>query len=209
VVQLPLAVAQFAPGAAEEKVVPARILYAGNLVASKGVDVLIEAFARLRERGVACELKILGEGSERDSLEALARRLGVADSVLFAPFVSQREMAAEYGRSTVTVLPSRGNAEGLGLTLVEALLAGSAVVGTPAGGIPEVVLDGRTGLLARDGDVVDLAQKIERLLADGELRARLVAYGAERARERHAAIAAAARYIDLYDRVRGGRSRAA
>ena len=61
-------------------------------------------------------------------------------------------MPAEYGAATVTVLPSRGHAEGLGLTLVEALLAGSAVVGTAAGGIPEVVIHERTGLVARDGD---------------------------------------------------------
>lgn len=209
VLPMPLDVAHFARGNGEEKASPPRILFAGNLVPSKGVDVLIEAFARLRERGIECELRILGEGGERAALEALAGRLGVAGSVAFAPFVSQDAMPAEYGRSTVTVLSSRGNAEGLGLTLVEALLAGSAVVGTPAGGIPEVVIDGRTGLIARDGDAADLAQKIGRLLADGDLRERLIARGAERARERHAAIAAAARYVDLYDSVRGGNSRAA
>lgn len=126
----------------------------------------------------------------------------------FSSFVPQGEMPAEYGRSTVTVLPSRGNAEGLGLTLVEALLSGSAVVGTPAGGIPEVVIDGKTGLIARDGDATDLAQKIGRLLSDSELRERLVRCGAERSRERHAAITAAARFISLYEQVRGGHRRA-
>jgi glycosyltransferase involved in cell wall biosynthesis len=83
------------------------------------------------------------------------------------------------------------------------------VVGTPAGGIPEVVVDGRTGLIARDGDATDLAQKIGRLLSDSELRERLVRCGAEMARERHAAITAAARFISLYEQVRGGHSRAA
>jgi len=70
------------------------------------------------------------------------------------------------------------------------------------------VVDGETGLVARDGDAVHLAQQIGRLLADPELRARLVRRGAECARERHAAIAAAARFIDLYDKVRGGNIRA-
>lgn len=204
VLPMPLDVAHFASGATQAKSIPPRILYAGNLVASKGVDVLIEAFARLREQGVECELRILGEGPKRHSLEELARRSGIGGAVSFSPFVPQSEMPAEYGRSTVTVLPSRGNAEGLGLTLVEALLAGSAVVGTPAGGIPEVVVDGQTGLIARDGDATDLAQKIGRLLSNADLRERLVRCGAERARERHAAIAAAARFISLYDRVRGG-----
>lgn len=208
VLPMPLDVAHFASGSSAAKASPPRILYAGNLVAAKGVDVLIEAVARLRERGVECELRILGEGPERSSLEELARRRGIADFVTFSPFVPQSEMPSEYGRSTVTVLPSRGNSEGLGLTLVEALLAGSAVVGTPAGGIPEVVIDGQTGLLARDGDATDLAQKLERLLSDGDLRERLARCGAERARERHAAIAAAARFTSLYDRVRGGYRRA-
>jgi glycosyltransferase involved in cell wall biosynthesis len=209
VLSMPLDVPHFESGRSEEKASPPRILYAGNLVASKGVDVLIEAVARLRERGTDCELRVLGEGPERVALEELAKRRGIAGAVTFSPFVPQGAMPAEYGRSTVTVLPTRGNAEGLGLTLVEALLAGSAVVGTAAGGISEVVIDGRTGLIARDGDAVHLAQQIGRLISDAELRARLVTCGAERARERHAAIAAAARFIDLYDRVRVGDHRAA
>jgi glycosyltransferase involved in cell wall biosynthesis len=204
VLPMPLDVAHFERGRSEEKVRPSRILYAGNLVASKGVDVLIEAVARLRERGIECELRILGEGPERERLEALARQLGIAGAVAFSSFVPQSAMPAEYGRSTVTVLPTRGNAEGLGLTLVEALLAGSAVVGTPAGGIPEVVIDGETGLIARDGDAAHLAQQIGRLISDPELRARLVHCGGERARERHSAISVAARFIDLYGKVRGG-----
>lgn len=208
VLPMPLDVAHFESGRSEAKASPPRILYAGNLVASKGVDVLIEAVARLRERGIDCELRILGEGPEREALEALSRRRGVASAASFSPFVPQSAMPAEYGRSTVTVLPTLGNSEGLGLTLVEALLAGSAVVGTPAGGIPEVVVDGVTGLIARDGDAVHLAQQIGQLLSEPELRARLVRCGAERARERHAAIAAAARFIDLYDKVRGGDRRA-
>jgi glycosyltransferase involved in cell wall biosynthesis len=208
VLPMPLDVARFESGRSEAKVSPPRILYAGNLVASKGVDVLIEAVARMRERGIDCELRILGVGPERGALEAMARRRGIASTVTFSSFVPQSNMPAEYGRSTVTVLPTRGSSEGLGLTLVEALLGGSAVVGTPAGGIPEVVVDGVTGLIARDGDAVHLAQQIGRLLSDPELRARLVHCGAERARERHAAIAAAARFIDLYQRVRGGDLRA-
>jgi glycosyltransferase involved in cell wall biosynthesis len=110
-------------------------------------------------------------------------------------------MPAEYGASTVTVLPSRGQAEGLGLTLVEALLAGSAVVATPAGGIPEVVQDGETGLLARDGDPEDLADKIARLLDDPALRDRLIATGSARVRETYSAAATARRFLALYDAI--------
>ena len=101
----------------------------------------------------------------------------------------------------MTVLPSRGRAEGLGLTLVEALLAGSAVVGTPAGGIPEVVRPSETGLLASDGDAGDLAAQIRTLLEDEALRERLTAAGDAMARSTFAPRAAAQRFLDLYTSV--------
>jgi glycosyltransferase involved in cell wall biosynthesis len=110
-------------------------------------------------------------------------------------------MPAEYGASTIAVLPSRGQAEGLGLTLVEALLAGCAVVGTPAGGIPEVVRDGVTGLIALDGDAGDLAEKLARLLLDPDLRERLTQAGRRMALATYATDAAARRFLDLYDAV--------
>jgi len=72
------------------------------------------------------------------------------------------------------------------------------VVGTPVGGIPEVILDGRTGLLARDGDADHLAEQMERLLTDDALRARLTAAGQEHVRQRFAPAAAARTFLDLY-----------
>jgi glycosyltransferase involved in cell wall biosynthesis len=148
-------------------------------------------------------LKVLGQGPELRSLQALADELGIAEWIVWAPFLPQDRMPAEYGESTVTVLPSRGQAEGLGLTLVEALLAGSSVVGTPAGGIPEVIRDGETGLIARDGDAAHLADQIARLLTDAPLRARLTEAGAAAVRARFAPDAAARTFLDLYARVAG------
>ena len=110
-------------------------------------------------------------------------------------------MAAEYGASAVTVLPSRGQAEGLGLTLVEALLAGCAVVGTAAGGIPEVVLHEKTGLIARDGNAEDLATQIQRLLTDLPLRERLARAGKEHVLRTYSSEAAVARFLEIYDAV--------
>jgi glycosyltransferase involved in cell wall biosynthesis len=87
----------------------------------------------------------------------------------------------------------------LGLTLVEALLAGSAVVGTSAGGIPEVVLHEQTGLIARDGDPLDLAAQIERLLTDDPLRKRLTEAGKGNALRTYAPDAAIERFLEIYD----------
>jgi phosphatidyl-myo-inositol dimannoside synthase len=199
VAPMPVDVDAFAAGEETPKAEPPRILYAGNLVAAKGVDILIHALARLAARGVTCRLKILGEGPARGGLAALARSLGVSDRIDWSPFVPQDRMPSEYGAATVTVLPSRGRAEGLGLTLVEALCSGSAVVGTPVGGIPEVILDGRTGLLARDGDAHQLAEQIERLLTDDALWTRLTTAGQTFVRERYAPATAARTFLDLYD----------
>jgi glycosyltransferase involved in cell wall biosynthesis len=201
VAPMPVAVDTFLAGATAEKAVPPRILYAGNLVRSKGVDLLLAAAAELARDGLAFRLKILGEGPEENSLRALAGRLGVNSRIDWSPFVSQSCMPAEYGASTITVLPSRGQAEGLGLTLVEALLAGSAVVGTPAGGIPEVVRHERTGLLAQDGDASDLARQLARLLTDVALRDRLSEAGKELVTQIYAPDSAVQRFLAIYHAV--------
>ena len=198
VTPMPIDVERFAQGTAVVKASPPRVLFAGNLIESKGVDVLIDAIALLRGRGVSCELAIVGEGPELPRLRARAERHQLGDAVRWSGFVSQQEMPATYGASTVTVLPSRGQAEGLGLVLAEALLAGSSVVGTAAGGIPEVVIDGQTGLIAGDGNAEDLARQIERLLTDHDLRMRTITAGAARVRAAHEPRRATARMIELY-----------
>jgi len=203
VAPMPVDVERFARGRMVPKRTPPQILYAGNLLDSKGVDVLIDAYARLRRGGVPCTLRILGEGPAREALGRLAASLGVAGEIEWSRFLRQDQMPAQYGASTVTVLPTRGRAEGLGLTLVEALLAGSAVVGTPVGGIPEVVRHMETGLLARDGDADDLANQLRLLLADANLRERLTAAGDHECRRRFAPAAAARRFLDLYGEALG------
>lgn len=198
VTPMPVDVARFLEGTAYAKVDPPRILYAGNLVASKGVDVLLRGAAELKARGVNFELKILGQGPAQNSLEALAHQLSIEGQVIWSPFVPQALMPREYGTSTVTVLPSRGKAEGLGLTLVEALLAGSAVVGTAAGGIPEVVLHEQTGLISRAGDPLDLANQLQRLLTDAPLRERLTRAGKEYALRTYSPEPALDRFLEIY-----------
>jgi glycosyltransferase involved in cell wall biosynthesis len=198
VTPMPVDLDLFARGRSVPKTVPPRVLYAGNLVPSKGVDLLIRALGRLRARQVAARVRIVGEGPAEADLRAAARREGVGDAVEWSCFVPHEAMPAEYGAATVTVLPTRGRAEGLGLTLVEALLAGGAVVGSAVGGIPEVVQDGETGLLFADGDVEGLANALARMLTDPALRERLAAEGCRRVTARYAPPAAAQRFLNLY-----------
>lgn len=199
VTSMPVDLALFAQGSAVPKASPARILYAGNLLASKGVDILVTALGLLRDRGVECTLRLLGEGPLRASLEHQVRALRLENRVIIVPFVPQTAMPAEYGAATITVLPTRGQAEGLGLTLVEALMAGSAVVGTPAGGIPEVVQHEQTGLIVPDGDPAALADTLARLLADAALRARLTAAGQVHVRQLYSPDSCVDRLLTHFD----------
>lgn len=198
VAPMPIDVDRFEAEATSPRDDPPRILYAGNLIPSKGVDVLLDAFARLRGRGIESTLRIVGEGPALPALRERSADLGVAQWVSWSPFVPQQAMPSEYGASTITVLPTRGKAEGLGLTLVEALLAGNAVVGSPAGGIPEVIRHEETGLLARDGDADDLAAQLARLLGDAVLRERLIRAGREYARRTYDPVTTGATFLDIY-----------
>ena len=193
---MPVDTVLFAQGRSVEKAEPPIVLYAGNLVPSKGVDVLIRAAALLEQRGIAFRLRILGEGPERANLAALASTSRLT-MVEWSDFRPQEVMPAEYGRSTITVLPTRGRSEGLGLTLVEALLAGSAVIGTHAGGIPEVIQHERTGLLVDETDE-GLAAAIERLLIDPALRAGLIKEGQQQVEARFSLRQATGRFLQLY-----------
>jgi glycosyltransferase involved in cell wall biosynthesis len=198
VTPMPVDVPLFSEGLRSAKAEPPRILYAGNLVPSKGVDLLLGAAAELTRRDVKYQLKILGQGPAQKQLQSLAESLRIGSEVNWAPFVPQTQMPSEYGASTITVLPTRGQAEGLGLTLVEALLAGSAVVGTPAGGIPEVIRHEETGLLARAGDPVDMADQLQRLLTDQELRSRLSRAGREYALGTYSPDVTVERFLEIY-----------
>jgi glycosyltransferase involved in cell wall biosynthesis len=202
VLPLPVDVALFERGAGVTKQHPPRILFAGNLIPAKGVEILLGAFAKVRQRGIDCRLKFLGEGSAKDELARLAAAAGVADRIDWSPFVPMDRMPEEYGAASVVALPSRGaRGEGMPLSLVEALLGRAAVVATPAGGVPEIIRDGETGLLVPDGDEGALADAIARLLTDAALRDRLVAAGRASVLETFAPGPAAARFLELYREV--------
>jgi glycosyltransferase involved in cell wall biosynthesis len=127
----------------------------GRLEPRKGVDLAIEALARVP--GV--QLEIVGEGEQRAALERLAGLCGVADRVVFRGYVSDpRPLIAG---ADATLCSSR--TEGLGIAVLEAMAMARPVVGFAVGGVAEVVEDGRTGWLAPAGDLGALAERMRRL----------------------------------------------
>jgi len=147
----------------------------------KGVDHALAAFARLAPRHPRARYRIVGKGSDKPRLQSLAARLGLGDRVIFEEDLSDRELADRYRRCSVFVLPS--GQEGFGIVFLEAMRFGRPCVGGRAGGAPEVIVDGRTGLLVDFLDGAGLEAALDRLLGDVDLRRRMGAAGRQRVLE--------------------------
>ncbi len=172
------------------------ILSAGRLVELKGMRVVVEALALLRGRGVDCGLIVAGAGPLEQSLRGLVHDLGLDGRVHFAGAVDRARLADLYDGCAVFTLASLR--EGLGMVCLEAMAHARAVVATRTGGITEIVADGETGLLARPGDPVDLADKLAIVLTDPARADALGRRGRARVAERFTWPAVAARYLASY-----------
>ncbi|MBA2348527.1 MAG: glycosyltransferase family 4 protein [Solirubrobacterales bacterium] len=167
------------------------ILCVAALEHRKGHLVLLDALARLAGEGSRPRLILAGEGSERDTLAAAALRLGLADRVTFLGAVGHDRTAALYAAADVFCLSSY--AEGIPTVLMEAMAAGVPVVATDVGGVSELVDDGRSGLLVPPARADRLADALDAVLRDEELRTRLGAAGRARVRADYTRTGAVAR----------------
>jgi glycosyltransferase involved in cell wall biosynthesis len=148
-----------------------------RLVEQKGVDVAIDALTRVRERHSDAHLVVLGDGPLRDELAALAARRGVGAAVSFPGRVG--DVAWWLRRTAVVVHPARW--EGFGLALLEAMLCARPIVASAVSSIPEIVVDGETGLLVPPDDPFALADAVSGLLDDPARAAALGEAGRARA----------------------------
>lgn len=145
---------------------PIRVLTVGRLVEKKGIDYSIRAIAKaLQQRpDLNIEYSIIGEGPQRDSLEALAESLNIAEKVKLLGGMTQEEVRSMYEASHLFMLSSvtatNGDMEGQGLVLQEAQCMGLPVMSTLHNGIPDGVLDGQSGFLVPEKDVDALAEKL-------------------------------------------------
>lgn len=159
------------------------ILSVGRLIARKGFDTLIHATAIVRRTHPRTTLVIIGDGSERTRLEALAKRKGIA--VRFLGTLDDAATAAWYAACDVFVLLPRelpdGDIEGFGIVYLEAGAFGKPVVGTRSGGVPEAIIDGVTGILVPPNDPDAAAAAIGQLLTDRVLTQRFGDAGRRRA----------------------------
>jgi glycosyltransferase involved in cell wall biosynthesis len=154
-----------------------RLLCVGRLIPIKGHIVLFRAFAQAREEVPGLELEVAGRGPMEPALKALARELGIADSIRFLGYVSPIQEAIE--RSAIVVVPSMG--EGFGMVALEAMERARPVVAAAIGGLGELVRHGETGLLVEPGEAEPLARAIVELAGDLGRAARMGEAGRRRA----------------------------
>ena len=144
------------------------VVFAGRLVWEKGVDVLIKAFAKVRQQIPEAKLLIAGEGIERGNLENLVEELNLQDSVSFLGHLSRASLESKFNQAWVQVIPSRW-AEPFGLVAAEAQMRGTAVIASNMGGLAEIVRHGETGFLVPPDRVNLLAKNLIAILQDKQL----------------------------------------
>jgi glycosyltransferase involved in cell wall biosynthesis len=166
----------------------------GGLVPSEDPLLFVRVFATIAASLPAARALVVGDGPERPAMERSARRLGVGDRLHFTGWTS--DVAGAYAAMDLLILTSC--TDGCALAALEAMAAGTPVVGTRAAGVQDVIDDGRTGLLANPGDAAALAGAAILLLRDPASRERLARAGREEAARRASSSTSAARLEALY-----------
>ena len=153
--------------------------YIGRLAQEKGLADLLHALSLLRDR--SWQLLLIGSGPDAVELRQLAAQLQINERICWVPYVNNTEMYRYYAAMDVFVLPSRTTVawkEQFGRVLIESMLCGTPVIGSSSGEIPLVIAN--AGLVFPEGDAVALADRIERLMNEPELRGLLRDKGRER-----------------------------
>jgi len=147
---------------------PPHLISAGNLFQGKGHDVLIEAMVMVTKEHPDVKLIVYGEGRERANLEGLVHKFHLESNVELPGKVSHEAILTAISEAYALIHPSRF--EALPNAVVEAISVGTPVIASAVGGIPEIIREGKDGFLVSVDDPVVLAERIELLLSDVELR---------------------------------------
>ena len=175
-----------------------KILYAGRFDLGKGIEYLIGAITHVVKKHDNCNFVFVGDGAIRQQAENLARKLKVSKHVVFEGFVPYDKINKYYQRCDIVVVPSVWP-EPFGRSLIEAMACGKPVVTTKVGGIPEVIENGKNGLLVEPANSQEMANAITTLLRDEEMRLKMGKRGRKIAEEKYNAEVIARRVLKIYE----------
>jgi len=184
---------------------PPYVVFIGRLVPEKGVGVLIGAAMELAAKGCEFRVRIIGDGPQRITLEALVRALELGDFISFTGYLEGDELAQATNGAIATVMPSVCE-EAAGLAAIEQMMRGKMIIASDIGGLSEVI--GSAGLKFEPGDSHGLAECIQCALEDAELRIRLGATARERALALFTDKRMVAEHVAIYERVLVGQVQA-
>lgn len=147
----------------------------------KGIEQLLQAMALVMKNRPQAKLELVGGGDAVEHYRIRAQQLGIASSVIFSGPRLGQDLVQAYQRSSMIVLPSTSDSEAFSVVLVEAMASGRPIIGTNIGGTPQVIEDGKNGLLVEPSNPEALANAIGRVLDDKNLAKSLADYGAAKA----------------------------
>lgn len=180
------------------------ILFVAQLAERKGAPILVEACKILRDRGLAFRCAIAGDGPDKALVDRLVAQYGLKEHVTLTGAILQEQLKGYLDQADIFALPciraANGDMDGIPVVLMEAMACNIATVSTPVSGIPELIQDGETGLLVPEKDAVSLANALQRLIEDRDLRVRLGENGRNKVLSEFDSDQNAARLAALFDR---------
>ncbi len=163
------------------------ILTVGRLVERKGHDMVIKSLPKIIKKIPDAAYLIVGTGPYEDNLKKLANQLALREYIIFAGKASQNDLSVLFQIADVFIMPARrlinGDVEGFGIVYLEANLFGKPVIGGKSGGVPEAIIDGKTGLLVDPLNVDQIAEAALKILTDKPYAQKLGMQGMERVLE--------------------------
>jgi len=166
---------------------PYHLVTVARLVPKKGLPTVYRALQRLQQEGVDFQHTLIGDGDDLNEVLALIRDMGLSDSCKWVGTLAHEHVLDYYRRSDLFVLgceqAANGDRDGIPNVFVESLAMGLPVVGTRLSAIPELIWDGKTGLLVQPGDDEEMARAMQRILTDTQLREQIISSGKKRVRQ--------------------------
>ena len=176
---------------------PVHIGYAGRLVPEKGIDLVLQALAKLKH--LNWHFSIIGGGPLQETLQTQTQEFQIANKVKFWGLVPSVEMPFHFQDLDVLVIPSRTQAnwkEQYGRVIIEAMASGTAVIGSDSGAIPDVI--GEAGLVFPENDQIALQQGLAKLINEPEFRQNLIKLGRQRVLDNFTQAQVAEKTVAIY-----------